>query len=247
MAGSPAYRQVADNLRAQIRTGEIPAGTKLPSLPKMAQRYEVSSDIARRAIAILVAEGLVESRQGAGTYVRVFAQITRSSPGRLSQAQWGTGKAIQDHDTGPRWRTVDVVVSESPAPEDVAEALGVEVGAGVISRARRFLVDERPVQLATSYYPLEIARGTAITYTDTGPGGTYARLADLGYAPVRFTEKVVSRAPHPDEFTDLALPKAGGQVFDVTRLAFTKEGRCVEVNRMVLDTAAYVLEYHFDA
>jgi GntR family transcriptional regulator len=207
----------------------------------------VSSDVARQAISILRAEGLVETRQGAGAFVRTFAQITRSSPGRLSRAQWGGGKAIQDHDTGQRWRTVDVVVSEAPAPGDVAEALGAEPGDPVVSRARRFLVDERPVQLATSYYPVELARGTAITYTDTGPGGSYARLAEQGHAPVRFTETVVARAPHPDESFDLALPKAGGMVFDVTRFAFTAEGRCVEVNRMVLDAAAYVLEYHFNA
>jgi GntR family transcriptional regulator len=247
VANSPAYKRVADELRAQIRVGQLAPGTRLPSLPQLGQRFRVSSDVARQAIAILRAEGLVETRQGAGAFVRTFAQITRNSPGRLSRAQWGSGKAIQDHDTGPRWRTVDVVVSEAPAPSDVSEALGLEADAPVISRARRFLVDERPVQLATSYYPLEIVRGTAITYTDTGPGGSYARLAELGYEPVRFTESVSARAPYPDESFDLALPAAGGLVFDLTRFAFTAKDQCVEVNRMVLDAAAYVLEYHFTA
>lgn len=247
MAHRPAYKDVVDDLRAQIRTGKLSAGKRLPSLPQLGEQYGVTSDIARQAISILRAEGLVETRQGSGTFVRTFAQITRNSPGRLSRAQWGTGKAIQDHDTGPRWRTVDVVVSEAAAPSDVAEALGIEAGAPVLSRARRFLVDERPVQLATSYYLLEIARGTAITYTDTGPGGAYARLNELGYAPVRFTETVTARSPHPDEAFDLALSKTNGLVFDLTRFAFTAEGQCVEVNRMVLDAAAYVLEYHFEA
>jgi GntR family transcriptional regulator len=247
VADGPAYKRVADDLRAKIRSGQLPAGTRLPSLAQLGQRYDVSGDVARQAISILRAEGLVETKKGSGATVRTFAQITRSSPGRLARARWGAGKAIQDHDTGQRWRTVDIVVSEPGAPSDIAEALGIEAGSPVISRARRFLVDDRPVQLATSYYPVDIARGTAITYTDTGPGGTYARLAEMGYAPVRFTETVNARVPDENEAFDLALQKTRGIVYDVTRYAFTVEDRCVEVNRMVLDASAYVLEYHFNA
>lgn len=247
MADGPAYKRVADDLRAQIRAGKMAAGARLPSLPQLGNQYGVSLDVARQAISILRSEGLVETQQGKGAFVRTFAQITRNSPGRLSRAQWGSGKAIQDHDTGPRWRTVDIVVSEVHPPSDVAEALGVDQVDMVLSRARRFLVDDRPVQLATSYYPLDVVRGTAITYTDTGAGGAYARLAEAGFEPVRFTESVVARAPQPDEAFDLALPKAGGFVFDLTRFAYTAESRCIEVNRMVLDAAAYVLEYHFTA
>lgn len=247
VADGPAYRRVADDLRSQIRTGKMPAGSRVPSLSQLGQQYSVSGDVARQAISVLRGEGLVETRQGSGAFVRTFAQITRNSPGRLSRAQWGSGKAIQDHDTGPRWRTVDVVVSEVEPPSEVADAFRLQPSERVLSRSRRFLVDERPVQLATSYYPLDVVRGTAITYTDTGAGGSYARLAEIGFAPVRFTESVNARAPHPDEAFDLALPKAGGLVFDLTRYAFTEESRCIEVNRMVLDAAAYLLEYHFTA
>lgn len=244
---NPHYRRVADDLRARIRAGELTAGTRLPSLPQLGEQYSVSANIARQAIGILRGEGLVETHQGAGAYVRTFAPINRVSPGRLARTQWGDGKAIQDHDTATRWRTVDVVVSEGIAPPDVAEALNLGDDEPALSRTRRFLVDDRPVQLATSYYPLDIVQGTAITYTDTGPGGSYARLTEQGFEPVRFIESVLARAPHPDEAHDLALPKAGGLVFDVTRQAYTEPGRCVEVNRMVLDAAAYVLTYHFDA
>jgi GntR family transcriptional regulator len=39
----------------------------------------------------------------------------------------------------------------------------------------------------------------------------------------------------------------GALVVEITRYAYTDAGRCVEVNRMVLDATAYELEYHFDA
>lgn len=247
MTTGPAYKHVADDLRAQIRSGKLHAGARLLSLSQLGEQYGVSGDVARQAIGLLRAEGLVETRQGSGAFVRTFTQIPRVSPGRLSKAQWGSGKAIQDLDTGRRWRTVDVVVSEGPAPTDVAEALGLEPGTQVISRSRRYFVDDRPVQLATSYYLVDMVRGTAITYTDTGPGGSYARLAELGYEPVRFAETITARAPHPDELFDLAMPKAGGLVFHIVRFAYAAGGKCVEVNHMVLDASAYLLQYHFDA
>jgi GntR family transcriptional regulator len=247
VTNGPAYRRVADDLRVRIRSGQLAQGQRLASLPQLAAEYEVSPDVARQAISILRAEGLIETQQGRGAFVREFSKIARVSPSRLSKNQWGSGKAIQDRDTDGRWRTVDVVVSEVPAPEDIAADMEVEPGAPLLCRARRFLVDERPVQLASSYYPLDIVRGSAITYTDTGAGGAYARLAELGYAPARFVERVIDRTPRPEEAFDLALPKSGARVFDITRVAITSEGRRVEVNRMVLDAAAYVLEYHFNA
>ena len=56
-------------------------------------------------------------------------------------------------------------------------------------------LDDKPVLLATSYLPASVVAGSAITREDTGPGGTYARLAELGYKPVHFREEIRSRMP----------------------------------------------------
>lgn len=242
----PAYERVADELRTAIYAEALSG--RLPSLAGLAARYNVTVDIARRAVDILRSEGLLITRQGSGTYVRRFQRITRSSPSRLAAEQWAAGRAIQDADTGVRPRTVDVIVAEVPAPDYVAQALGTETGAPVLSRSRRFLVDKRPVQLSQSFIPLDIASDSRIAYTDVGPGGTYGRLAELGHAPVTFTEQLTARAPRPEEVDRLDLGSSvGATVIEITRYAITETGRCVEVNRMVLDATAYRLEYHFNA
>lgn len=242
----PVYERMVNEMREAILTGELVG--RLPSLVSLGDQYGTAPAIARKAVDILRAEGLItHTRQGARPYVRQFQRITRRSPGRLSREQWGTGQAIQDADTGIRPRLVDVTVGETPAPAFVAEALGVESGAAVLTRARRFVVEERPVQLATSYLPLDFA-DTRLAYTDVGAGGTYARLAELGHAPVRFVERATARAPRPDEVDRLELPSAvGAIVVEIVRYAYTEAGRCVEVNRMILDATAYDLEYEFTA
>jgi GntR family transcriptional regulator len=52
--------------------------------------------------------------------------------------------------------------------------------------------------------------------------------------------------PLPAEGQDLEMVP-GTPVFLITRIAYTAQGRAVEVNEMVLDASAYVLEYVFDA
>ena len=114
----------------------------------------------------------------------------------------------------------------------------------MIVRDRRYLLDGKPVLLARSYLPASLARGTQITQPDTGPGGTYARLADLGHAPARFREDLRARMPEPGEVAALDLAP-GTPVVEVIRTAYASDGQPVEVSEMTADASAYVFRYDF--
>lgn len=107
-------------------------------------------------------------------------------------------------------------------------------------------MDGRPVMVAESYLPQSLVAGSPITQADTGPGGIYARLADLGRAPAHFREEIRVRMPSAEEAARLAIP-ADRTVIKLARTAFDSEGRAVEINEMTMDSAAYVLDYEFDA
>lgn len=64
-----AYLQVADDIRAQIRAGELLPGDQLPYKRELAVRYKVSGQVIDAAMIVLRAEGLVEGRQGKGVFV----------------------------------------------------------------------------------------------------------------------------------------------------------------------------------
>jgi GntR family transcriptional regulator len=102
------------------------------------------------------------------------------------------------------------------------------------------------VLLAASFLAADLVSGTAIARPDTGPGGIYATLEELGRKPVHFREEIRSRMPSGDEAERLALP-TGVPVMLIARTAFDITGVAVEVNNMVLDSSAYVLEFDFDA
>ena len=61
--------RVVDELRAQLLSGDIPPGRKLPTESKLTESFGVSRTVIREALAALAADGLVEARQGAGVFV----------------------------------------------------------------------------------------------------------------------------------------------------------------------------------
>jgi DNA-binding GntR family transcriptional regulator len=60
-SGRPAYLQIADALREQLRSGEYPPGARLPSERELVERWGVSSRTIRVALDQLRGEGLVVS------------------------------------------------------------------------------------------------------------------------------------------------------------------------------------------
>lgn len=68
--GRPAYMQIADELRGQIRNGSLPPGTALPSINQLCERYDVSTSVVKAAISVLRTEGLIVGQQGKGVFVR---------------------------------------------------------------------------------------------------------------------------------------------------------------------------------
>lgn len=238
------YQEIADELRAKIDSGELPPGATVPGENTLMKTHDVARSTARQAIDVLRAEGLIESRQGVGITVREFRPIRRPAVQRLSAEVWHAGRSIWDVDLEDRPRRVEVEVDEVDAPEHVARLLGTDER--MCRRSRTFYVEGKLIQTAVSHLPMSLARGTRIMEPDTGPGGMYARLEEIGHKPTRFKEEVRTRMPTPQEAADLQLGP-GTPVFQIMRLAADEDDRVVEVNEMILDGSNYILEYVFSS
>jgi GntR family transcriptional regulator len=68
-AGVTQYLQLASVLRHQIARDALPAGTRLPTVAELAQQYRMARVTVRQAYAVLIAEGLITSQRGRGTFV----------------------------------------------------------------------------------------------------------------------------------------------------------------------------------
>jgi GntR family transcriptional regulator len=221
----------------------------MPSLREVEQEFGVSRATSQAAYQVLIGEGLVEGRFGGGYYVRTYRPIIRHSIQRLTHDPPTAGLSIWEADPGTAGRELvvtDVQVATDTAPDDIAHDLGMEVGTQVVTRRRRYILDGKPVLLATSYFPADLASGTQIEQVDTGPGGAYARLTEAGQPPAWFQEDVTSRMPTPDERERLNL-SAGSPVLVIQRTVWGPTGRVLEVNAMTADAGSYVLRYRWAA
>ena len=72
---APLYESVARTLQAEIAKGLYPVGSSLPTEAELRRRFSVSRHTIREALRILRENGLVSSRQGAGTIVRSARHI----------------------------------------------------------------------------------------------------------------------------------------------------------------------------
>ncbi|MER7755352.1 PLP-dependent aminotransferase family protein [Kitasatospora sp. NPDC097643] len=78
----PAYKAVVDELAAAIRSGELPAGTRLLTHRALARRHRIALATATRVYAELAAAGLVVGERGRGTFVRTRSGFDGIEPSR---------------------------------------------------------------------------------------------------------------------------------------------------------------------
>jgi GntR family transcriptional regulator len=75
---TPLYDQIAGWIRLAVAAGELRGGEALPSVRQLAAQLRVNPATVVQAYRALETEGLVEIRQGSGTYVRALTSERRA-------------------------------------------------------------------------------------------------------------------------------------------------------------------------
>ncbi|MEU6698713.1 GntR family transcriptional regulator [Pseudonocardia sp. NPDC046786] len=248
-ADRPPYKQIADQLRAAIESGELSPGDRIPSEATLIDHYGVARMTVRQAIQELRAEARVVAEHGRGVFVRTPVQVRRLASERFARRHREAGLAafgVEAEKTGFTPRVDQLEVSTALPSEEIRDRLRLAADEEVVVRSRRYLADGQPVETAISYVPAVIAADTAIAAHDSGPGGIYARLEELGHELDHFTEEVSARMPSADERDRLQLFD-GVPVIVVVRTAYETTGRPVEVCDTLKAASAYILEYDIPA
>ncbi|WJK32968.1 FadR/GntR family transcriptional regulator [Solwaraspora sp. WMMA2065] len=81
-------RQAIDSLREQIAAGDWPLGTRIPTEPRLAEALGVGRNTVREAVRALVHAGVLECRQGSGTYVISTDELAGAVARRCASAEW---------------------------------------------------------------------------------------------------------------------------------------------------------------
>jgi GntR family transcriptional regulator len=230
--GTPLYRQIAEDLREQIESGQLDQGQQLFTEIELRERYDASRNTVRDAIKWLISLGMVETRPGQGTFV-----VRRTDPFVTTLS--GNPTIGGDRDEGASYLSevslVDRKASAGPpqveireATQEVSAGLRVPMGTVVISRHQRRFIDNSPWSMQTSFYPAEFAdRGAEKLRSPRNINeGTVQYLADtLGIRQLGYRDRITMRAPNAIEVDFFKLPSDGRvPMYELFRTAFAGDG-----------------------
>lgn len=143
---------------------------------------------------------------------------------------WGAEAAAR----GRRGTQRLLAVEEVDPPDSVREFLSIGPTDRAVVRRRLILLDDKPVEMADSYYPAHIARGTRLAERGKIPGGAVTLLAALGFTledePL---EDVSAATASPDQCATLGLPP-NTPVLVLTRFTASTDGEPLEVSVMAM-------------
>ena len=238
----PLYRQIADDLRTKIESGELAQGSQLATEVELRDQYNASRNTVRDAIKWLTTLGLVETRPGQGTFVsekiNPFVTPLTADP---ATGRGGGDEAIYLAEVAASGRTPTSSlprVEIQDAANVVARALRIEEGAQVVSRHQQRFIDDTPFSLQTTFYPMSLVQQGAtrlISPTDI-PEGAVAYIARVcGIQQVGYRNTIAVRPPDENEASFFKLPADGSiSMFEIHRVGFDQQG-----NRIRLTITVY--------
>jgi len=130
VARCPLYEQVRNVLAERLRHGDWHPGDRLPTESVLAEELGVSLGTLRRAVELLVEEGALIRRQGAGTFAATLATVAEEN--RFQPFESLDGSTRFD------FRRL-VSLEEAPCPAEAAAGLGIQAGDTVIHMVRHMV------------------------------------------------------------------------------------------------------------
>lgn len=216
---TPRYIQLANRLREMIRNGALKPGEALPSERSIVTATNLSRVTIRKALELLVREGLLHQRHGSGTYVS-------EEPGRIEQSLGVLTGFSEDmvslgHVPSARWLQRSYAL---PSTQE-AMTLGLSPGEKVLRLHRLRLADDLPLAVELAVVPASL-----LPSIDRIGDSLYEALAAAGALPEKALQRMhACRLPAFE--AELLGGEEGETALYIERLSRTGSGRTVEFTR----------------
>jgi len=224
----PLYKQAYDLLVGRLVDGHWKPSEPLPSEHALAAELGVSQGTVRKALNQMVAEKLLQRRQGKGTFVAEHTQ--ESSLFRFFRFQEPGGQSMV-----PETRIISI--TRRLALDKEREPLSLDHGAEVVEMVRVRSLQNHPTILEHVIQPLSVF--PEIDKQDNIPNSLYTFYQDkygISIVEVRENLRATQLSAEQGELLDLAV---GTPVLLVERSSVNIDGRIVEWSEAVCSTEHY--------
>jgi GntR family transcriptional regulator len=218
----PLYEQIKILLTQSLVAGEWKPGEAIPSEMDLAERYHVSQGTVRKAIDELASENIVVRRQGKGTFV-----ASHNEP----SYQYRFLRVMPDSGDKLHPQNQYFGLERAKASPEVARALGLKPGAGVMAFKRLMSFAGRPMILDEIVFEQNQFPGLTLAELEDFGGSVYSFYETVfGVRMIRAEERLRAVAADGVAATHLRVAK-GTPLLCVDRIAFTYGDKPVEWRR----------------
>ena len=211
-SSSPLYHQLMQRITADIEQGTYPTGSRIPPEHELEQTYQVSRVTVRRALAELTAEGLLERKQGKGTFVSM------PRTGLQLKSLHSFHDSCKINKMKPS--TTVIHVRETSATGTDAEELNLAEGSRVLETLRVRRADDVPVVLERNRFSMAYAYLQDLDLT----GSLYGLLREYGVEP-KLAVHDVSLHRATEEEAQLLDTETGAPLVCLHEVIFDQKGR----------------------
>ncbi|KAA6182642.1 GntR family transcriptional regulator [Pseudomonas veronii] len=209
-----------------IQRGDFEPTGKLPSEAELGERFAVSRVTVRLAVGKLCDDGVVERKQGKGTFVA--AKQVRHALDALRSFH----EALLLQGLKPSMRVINHALQ--PVPEDMRGLF--EASDDCLLLERLHFVDDDPIALGRSYLPAELAN---VVWTDVEHQPIYSVLESITGMAVTRADLAI-RAQEADKTLANALHiKRGAALLVMERTSYFANGRCCDRTRFFIRPERY--------
>lgn len=176
------YYEIVDFLLEDIKSGQYPPGSKLPSEDQLAREFSVSRVTLREALRVLEDDGMIVRRHGSGTFVldkRTVPIQTLSSIVSISTIFKRVG--LEDHFTKVGLRKI-------PANQRIAERLQISSGQEIWEVERVRTIGDKPAIYSFDFFPASLV-----------PSGKEKSLNDYIHSLYHFLSEVCGQTSDDGE------------------------------------------------
>ncbi len=212
----PAYAQLAQILRAQIAAGRFRPGDRLPSESQLCRQYGVSPMTVRRAVNLLVDQGLVTAEQGRGTFVR---------PLDLETASFNLDN-LQRLFRGREHASVRLLEARIvSATERIGRMLGIRPNERAVFIRRLILQEEKPIVLHREYLIYDPTR--PIVEAELEVTALHGLFSGGSSSTLKRGELAIEATVLTDEEANLLESRAGAPAFRLEHIFYDLRDRPV--------------------
>ncbi len=218
----PLYYQLENVLREKITSGTYGDGEQLPTEIELIEEYGVSRITVRQALAALAEDGLIDRKQGRGTYIAERKSKKRKFTGTIHL----TGSLDELIEMGMDTPVKVLEMNRVEADQHEAELLEVKIGTPIYRLKRLRMNDGKPYSLIINYLPEEI--GSQLTMAELSSGALLHTMEtklklNLENAIQQIHAELAD--PYVAKLLDI---RVGTALLSIERTVYTDEARPVE-------------------